>query len=257
MSHAFKEYLRDFLEVYMDDLCIHSKARMEHVVHLKLIFEKCRLYRICLNPEKCVFMVRQGKILGHIVSKNGISTDFEKIRVIVELPRPRNAKQVQGFMGHCGYYRRFIYMYAIIAKPLYALITKFEWVEECEESFHKLKAYLISAPILKSPDWNLIFHVHIDASNFAIGAILAQPGEKNMDFPISYASRQLNDAEQNYTTTEREGLGMVYAVKKFRHYFLANKFVFFTDHQPSIAILSEQTMQYWQDSKVVHHLTRI
>ena len=72
--------------------------------------------------------------------------------------------------------------------------------------------------------------MHIDASNFSIGAILAQLGEKNMDFPISYASRQLNSVERNYTTTEREGLGMVYAVKKFCHYLLANKFVFFTDH---------------------------
>ena len=118
-------------------------------------------------------------------------------------------------------------MYAVIARPLYALITKFEWVEECEEAFKNLKEFLISAPILKSPDWNLIFHVHNDASNFAIGAILAQPGEKNMDFPISYASRQLNKAKQNYTTIEREGLGMVYAVKKFIHYLSANKFVFF------------------------------
>ena len=106
-------------------------------------------------------------------------------------------------------------MYAIIARPLYALITVFIWTEECEESFNKLKECLTSAPILKSPDWNVIFHVHIDASNFAIGAILAQPGEKNMDFPISYASRQLNLAEQNYTTTEREGLGMIYTVRLF------------------------------------------
>ena len=106
-------------------------------------------------------------------------------------------------------------------------------------SFAKLKECLTSAPILKSPDWNVIFHVHIDASNFAIGAILAQPGEKNMDFPISYASRQLNSAEQNYTTTEREGLGMIYAVKKFRHYLLANKFVFFTDHQALLYLVNK------------------
>ena len=78
----------------MDDLCIHSSKREEHVVHLKLIFEKCKVYNICLNSKKCVFMVRQGKILGHIVSKNGISIDFEKIKVIIELPRPKNAKQV-------------------------------------------------------------------------------------------------------------------------------------------------------------------
>src|SRR5271156_1480600 len=239
MSHAFKEYLWDFLEVYMDDLCIHSDKQNQHVEHLKLIFEKCRIYRICLNPKKCVFMVRQGKILGHIVSKNGISTDFKKIEVIVMLPRPQNAIQVQGFMGHCGYYRRFIYMYVVIARPLYSLITIFIWTEECEESFNKLKEALTSAPILKSPDWNVIFHVHIDASNFAIGAILAQPGEKNINFPISYASRQLNQAEQNYTTTEREGLGMIYAVKKFCHYLLANKFVFFTDHQALLYLVNK------------------
>ena len=99
---------------------------------------------------------------------------------------------------------------------------------------------MTSAPILKSPDWNVIFHVHIDASNFAIGAILAQPREKNMDFPISYASRQLNSAEQNYTTTKREGLGMIYVVKKFRHYLLAaNQFVFFTDHQALLYLVNK------------------
>ena len=86
---------------------------------------------------------------------------------------------------------------------------------ECEESFEKLKKALIATPILKPPDWNKVFHVYIDASAYAIGCILAQPHEHNMDFPVSYASRQLNDAEKNYTTTEREGLAMVYAIKKF------------------------------------------
>ena len=79
-------------------------------------------------------------------------------------------------------------MYAIIAKPLHKLITMFIWTKECEKSFCKLKACLTFAPILKSPDWNVIFHVHIDASKFGIGAILAQPGENNMDFPVWYAS---------------------------------------------------------------------
>ena len=84
----------------------------------------------------------------------------------------------------------------------------------------------MEAPILWAPDWNEIFHVHIDASNVAIGYILAQPSEHNMDFHVSYASRQLNSAEKNYTTIEQEGLGMIYAVKKYRHYLLFNKFVF-------------------------------
>ena len=80
-------------------------------------------------------------------------------------------------------------MYAVIAGPLYGLLTIFIWTKECEESFHKLKECLAFAPILKSLDWNMIFYVHIDVSKLAIGAILAQLGEKNMDFPISYASQ--------------------------------------------------------------------
>ena len=85
-SHAFKEYMCDFLEVYMDDLYVHSKNQPNHIKHLIMVFEKCQVYQICLNPDKCVFMVCQGKILGHIVSKNEISTDFDKIKIIVKLP---------------------------------------------------------------------------------------------------------------------------------------------------------------------------
>ena len=151
-------------------------------------------------------MVRQGKILGHIVSTNGIATYQEKIKVIVELPQPLHYKGVQIFMGHCGYYHRFISMYVKVAKPLYALVVEFIWTEECEESFQKLKQALTIAPILRPPDWNKPFHVHIDASNFAIGCILAQPYESNVDLPISYASKQLNSTKKNYTTTKREGL---------------------------------------------------
>ena len=123
----------------------------------------------------------------------------------------------QIFMGHCGYYHRFIYMYAEIAQPLSDLLVKFIWTEECEESFEKLKQAPIIAPILRSPYWAKPFHVHIDASNYAIGCILAQAYEGNMDLPVSYASSQLNSVEKNYTTTEREGLTMIYAIKKFQH----------------------------------------
>ena len=136
----------------MDDLCIHSNDRLEHVNHLKLAFQKCHLYRICLNLDKCKFMVWQGKILGHIVSRNRISIDENKIKVIVELPRLVHSKGVQIFMGHYGYYCRFIYMYADIARKLYALLIVFEWTDECEQSFKKHKQDLILALILKAPN---------------------------------------------------------------------------------------------------------
>ena len=80
-------------------------------------------------------MVRQGKILGHIVSNNRICTDEEKIQVIVNMPRPKSSKEVQAFMGHCGYYQRFIFQYASISQPLYTLIVAYDWIDECKKSF--------------------------------------------------------------------------------------------------------------------------
>ena len=132
MTHAFKEYLWIFLEIFMDDLCVHSLSQANHIEHLHLAFEKCKVYHTCLNPHKCKFMVRQGKTLGHIVSTNGISMDKEKIKVIVQLPWPIHAKGLQFFMGECGYYHRFIYMYANVSRPLYTLLIVFEWMDECE-----------------------------------------------------------------------------------------------------------------------------
>ena len=98
-------------------------------------------------------MVRQGKTLGHIVSRHRISTDLEKIQVILDLKIPKTPRDVQVFMGHCGYYKRFIYMYAKIARPLYGLLVKFEWTQDFEVNFEKLKQALVSTPILKTPVW--------------------------------------------------------------------------------------------------------
>ena len=108
---------------------------------------------------------------------------------------------------------------------------EFDWIEECHISFEKLKRKLVEAPILRFPNWSTKFHVHIDASGLAIGAILTQPGDDGIDYPIVYSSRKLNKAEQNYSMTEREALGMVFALQKYQHYLLANPFIFYTDHQ--------------------------
>ena len=106
-------------------------------------------------------------------------------------------------------------MYAEIARPLYGPLKTFVWNEDCETAYELLKKVLIFEPILNAPKWDVIFHVHIDASAFAIDCILAQPEDHKMNFPILYASRELNDAEKNYTTTKREGLTMVYSINFF------------------------------------------
>ena len=107
---------------------------------------------------------------------------------------------------------------------------KFLWIEECQQSLDTLKEKMVTAPILVFPDWTKSFHVHVDASGIALGIVLTQPGEGGIDHSIAYSSRKLSTAEKTYTTTEREGLAMVYALQKFRHYLLGVPFKMFTDH---------------------------
>jgi hypothetical protein len=107
---------------------------------------------------------------------------------------------------------------------------KFQWNDECQQSLDILKEKMVTMPILVFPDWSKEFHVHVDASSITLGAVLTQPGEGDIDHPIAFASRKLSDSEKNYNTTEREGLAMVYALQKFRHYLLGQHFKMFTDH---------------------------
>ena len=136
-----------------------------------------------------------------------------------------------------SYYRQFIESFSVICQPLTQLLKKppldgsgLVFTHECTVAFEELKRQLVFAPILVSPCWAKVFHVYVDASNVAIGAVLSQKDDKNFDHPIYYASRQLVAAERNYSTTEHEALGMVYSVQMFFHYLLGYPFVFHVDH---------------------------
>jgi hypothetical protein len=107
---------------------------------------------------------------------------------------------------------------------------QFIWIEECQMSFDALKQKMVTAPILVFRDWSKDFHVHVYASSISFGVVLAQPREEDIDHPLYFSSRKLSTAEINYTTTEREGLTMVYALQKFHHYLLGGHFKMFTDH---------------------------
>jgi hypothetical protein len=107
---------------------------------------------------------------------------------------------------------------------------QFQWTEECQQSFDTLKQKMVTVPILVFPDWSREFHVHVDASSIALGAVLAKTRAGDIDHPLSFSNRKLSTVEISYTTTEREGLAMVYVLQKFRHYFLGGNFKMFTDH---------------------------
>ena len=177
-------------------------------------------------------MVNQGTVLGHIISSRGIEFDKAKIEFISKLPSPTNVKIVRQFVGHVGFYRRFIKDFSKIAKPLYKLLekdAKFFWKKECQESFEELKSHLTTAPIVRAPNWQLPFEVMCDASNLAIGVVLGQR-EDGKPHVVYYARKTLNEAQRYYTTTEKELLAVVYALDKFRAYLVGSDIVIFTNH---------------------------
>ena len=170
------------------------------------MLEKCRQYHISLNLKKCIFCAPFGILLGHIVCRQGLMVDPAKIAIIVNLLAPKSFKQLRTVLGHTGYYRKFIKGYEKITTPMEKLLkkeVKFLWNEECQKSLDTLKEKMVTTPILVFPYWNKPFHVHVDASIIALGIVLTQLGERGIDHPIAYSSRNLSTTENNYTTTKK------------------------------------------------------
>ena len=154
-------------------------------------------------------MVKEGIVLGHKISKNGIEVDRSKVDVIGKLPHPTTVKGIRSFLGHAGFYRRFIQDFSKIARPMTHLLEKdapFIFSPECIKAFDTLKKKLTEAPILVAPDWDFPFELMCDASDFAIGAVLGQRKAKHFQ-PIHYASKTMTEAQTHYTTTEKRIIG--------------------------------------------------
>nr|GEY59547.1 reverse transcriptase domain-containing protein [Tanacetum cinerariifolium] len=181
------------------------------------MLQMCEDTNLCLNWEKSHFMVKEGIVLGHKISKNGIEVDKAKVDVIAKLPHPTTVKGVWSFLDHAGFYRRFIQYFSKISRPMTHLLeknTSFIFFEDCIKAFQMLKKKLTEAPILIVPNWDLPFELMCDASDFAIGAVLEQHHEKRFR-PIHYASKIMTDPQSNYTTTEKEMLVVVLLLQEF------------------------------------------
>ncbi|GKE78436.1 reverse transcriptase domain-containing protein [Tanacetum coccineum] len=186
-------------------------------------------------------MVKESIVLGHKISKSGIEVDKAKVDVIAKLPHPTSVKGVQSFLGHAGFYRRFIQDFSKIARLVTCLLEKetpFIFSKECIEAFNILKKKLTEAPILVAPDWDP-FEIMCDASDYAVGAVLGQRKTKHFQ-PIHNASKTITDAQAHYTTTEKELLAVVYAFEKFRPYLVLSKTIVYTDHSALKYLLAKQ-----------------
>ncbi|RVW33147.1 Retrovirus-related Pol polyprotein from transposon 17.6 [Vitis vinifera] len=203
MLSIFSDMVERIMEVFMDDITVYGGTFEECLVNLEAVLHKCIEKDLVLNWEKCHFMVRQGIVLGHIISEKGIEVDKAKVELIVKLPSPTTVKGVR-----------------------------------CQNSFDQLKKFL-TTPIVRAPNWQLPFELMCDASDFAIGAVLSQR-EDGKPYVIYYASKTLNEAQRNYTTTEKELLVVVFALDKFRAYLVGSFIIVFIDHSALKYLLTKQ-----------------
>lgn len=236
MEMAFSNLMYKFVLIYLDDITVYSRKVTDHIDHLRQIFERCREFGISLNPKKCIFSVHEGKLLGYVVSKEGVTVDPERIASILELPLPRHKKGLQSFIGQINFVRRFLPDIAALLKPLTTMLKKnvvFTWTKEAKDNFQNIKEALAAAPILVNPNFSRDFILYAYGGLGVISAMLVQQNFEGLEQPIAFFSKGLEDYEQRYSFVKKHVLVVIKSLKKFRHLLSHNK-VFLRVAHPSV-----------------------
>ncbi|XP_052312616.1 uncharacterized protein LOC112328848 [Populus trichocarpa] len=224
MVTLFHDMMHKEIEVYVDDMIAKSKRGEDHVEVLRKLFERLRKYELRLNPAKCSFGVKSGKLLGFVVSDRGIEVDPDKVRVIQAMSSPKTEKEVRGFLGRINYIARFIAQLTTTCEPIFRLLRKKNpgtWNEECEEAFNKIKHYLQNPPLLVPPVSGKPLVLYLTVTEAAMGCVLGQHDETGRkERAIYYLSKKFTECEARYTEIERLCCALVWAAKRLRHYML-------------------------------------
>jgi hypothetical protein len=238
MNEIFRDVMRKFVLVFFDDILIYSRSWGEHMDHLAIVFNILWTNKLYVRKSKCSFGQIRVNYLGHVIDREGVAVDPEKIRSMLEWPRPSTLKEIRGFLGLTGYYRKFIQNYGVIARTLTQLLKKdaFKWNAEAEQALLQLKTAMTQASVLALPDFSKTFVIKCDASGFGLGAILMQDHR-----PIAFFSQALQGRNLSLSAYEKEMMALVAAIKKWRPYLLGQKFVVRTDHR-SLKYLWDQTI---------------
>jgi len=225
---------REDIVNFMDDCLIATETWEAHLEALEALFKRLREAGLTARPTKVFIGFKELDFLGHRVGHGLRWPEAAKLDKIKSAKRPETKREVRAFIGLLSFYRKYVPNFAALAVPLTNLTRKgaknrVEWTEACEDAFTSLKDRLMKQPALCLPDFSLPFVVQTDASDFGLGAVLAQERDDDLQ-PVMFASRKLNDAETRYTTSEKECLGVVWAVRKFEVYLYGQRFILQTDH---------------------------
>ena len=232
MMSMFSDLVEEAMEIFMDDFSVYGSCFEKCLKNLETTLQRCQDKNLALNWENCHFMVTEGIVLGHKIPTVGLEVDQAKVSIIKTLLPPTTVKGIRSFLGHAGFYRRFIKDFSKISRPLCKLLekdAKFDFDESCKTAFDEIKSRFVTTPIMVTLNWNKEFKIMYDASDFTMGVVLGQR-TKEMFKAIYYASKTFNEAQENYSTTEKEMLTMVFACEKFRPYILGSHVIIHTDH---------------------------
>lgn len=224
------------VHVYLDDIIITSKTLPEHFQLLRKVTERLKEANLSISLSKSRFCQKRISYLGYTISEEGLAIDSRKVQPILDYPTPRTPKEIRRFMGMVSFYKQFIDRFSDLTAPITDLLKgkkKLEWTKAAEQSFLKIKSVLVSPDVLANPDFNLPFVIESDASDVAVGAVLLQVQDGNRR-PIAFFSKKLSDTQQKYAPTEKECLGVILAIEKFRHYVEGSRFTVITDAQSLI-----------------------
>ncbi|MBW0591869.1 hypothetical protein O181_131584 [Austropuccinia psidii MF-1] len=246
VNDIFADYLDILVVVYLDDIMVFSSSLDEHVKHVASVLQRLRDNNLFAKASKCVFHASSVEYLGYVVSSDGLKMDSSKVQQILNWPQPKNIKALQSFLGFANFYHCFIKNYSKKISALTSLLKKdspFIFNEEALSQFQILKEAFTTAPILSHFNPSLPTIVETDASDYALGAVLSQVNDSGKH-PIAFDSCKLLPAELNYEIHDKELLGIVWALKRWRAFLLSlsDSFEVLTDHC---------SLQYFMSSKVL------
>ena len=238
MNEIFRDFLHQFVIIYIDDILIYSANLSEHHRHVQSVLHRLRKHHLYLKLEKCEFHQSTIHFLGYVITPHGITMNQRKVDAVTNWPQPSNLKELQRFLGFANFYRRFIKGYSQISAPITSLLKKgaksLSWTTEALLAFEKLKHSFSSAPTLVHPNPDLPFLVEVDASRTGVGAVLSQrQGEPPRLHPCAFFSKKMSPAEQNYDIGNRELLAIKLALEEWRHWLegAQHPFEVITDHR--------------------------
>ena len=242
MENVLTGMARDKCLVYLDDILVIGQSPDEHLSNLREVFTRLQSDGLRLKPSKCRLLKEEVEYLGHVVSQHGVKAYPKKVIAVTKFPPPKDLRALQAFLGLMSYYRRFIPCFSSVPQPLFTLTRKdipFKWSVKCDTAFSHPKKLLTKSPILASPPFGEEFLLEVDASGVGLGAVLSQKQPDGICRPIAFTSRTLQQHERNYGISELEGLGVVWAVKHFRHYLYGHHCTVFTDHEALKSLLNK------------------